>query len=268
MWLLIATPRMSVLQSRKSTHISIRYEVIRCAEWTASIELEIEVILMGKNTKKFLSMRPYMTEVVERVNTTVISLQKPTITEINRYAISENAAFTLPDRFVVPVECSDEAQAQTQFSTCTNLIRCHCENAHRCQCPEEYLSHLRNSSALPIETSSYNLTKEDDSVMTMTEEGEFVLTLDSKILVNASEIVTEKKIQTIDLTVCYNCEHGARLVTRCHSLLNIRVTVVCKTFEFVIHCGPMNVSKTTLIMPLSEKHAQRTVQRMSISKAC
>ncbi|KAK6742032.1 hypothetical protein RB195_009727 [Necator americanus] len=226
------------------------YEVIRCADWTASIELEIEVILMGKNTKKSLSMRPYVTEIVERVDITVISLQKPTITAINqRYAISENAAFILPDRFVVPVECSDEVQAQTQFSTCTNRIRCHCENAHRCQCPEESLSHLRNSSALPIETPSYNLTKEDDSVMTITEEGEFVLTLDSKILVNASEIVTKKKceIQTIDLTGCYNCEHGARLVTRCRSQLDIRVTVVCKTFEFVIHCGPMNVNKTTLL---------------------
>ncbi|KAK6764975.1 hypothetical protein RB195_025057 [Necator americanus] len=131
----------------------------------------------------------------------------------------------------------------------TNRIRCHCENAHRCQCPEESLSHLRNSSALPIETPSYNLTKEDDSVMTITEEGEFVLTLDSKILVNASEIVTKKKceIQTIDLTGCYNCEHGARLVTRCRSQLDIRVTVVCKTFEFVTHCGPMNVNKTTFV---------------------
>ncbi|KAK6762658.1 hypothetical protein RB195_023396 [Necator americanus] len=125
-------------------------------------------------------MRPYMTE-VERVKITVISLQEPTITAINqRYAISENAAFILPGRFFVPVECSDEAQVQTQFSTCTNRIRCQCENALRCQCPEESLSHLRNSSALPIETPSYKLTKEDDSVMTITEEGEFVLTLDSK----------------------------------------------------------------------------------------
>ncbi|EPB66084.1 hypothetical protein ANCCEY_14825 [Ancylostoma ceylanicum] len=230
------------------------YEVVRCSEWIPTIELEMEVTWAGEKTVRTMITKPYMTETVEGYNITVISVQKPMIAAMNqRFAISNDEAFALPERFVVPVECADETQAQFNFSTCNNRIRCHCENSvHRCQCPDESIHLLRNSpSALPINSSLVNLGQIDNNVVATTDEGEFVVVVESKKAAETQEIAEVVTNENCDIQTqvigCYSCAHGAMLTTSCRSKMTTEITIACENHEFTIKCGPTNATTTTLL---------------------
>ncbi|EYC34951.1 hypothetical protein Y032_1242g3778, partial [Ancylostoma ceylanicum] len=140
------------------------FEIVKCLHWTPTIPLDIDMTILGKHKMLSLNITPYVTQKIDKLNITAISLQKSLFAATySRFAIAENISYILPDEFKVPVECESAMQAQNHFSDCFNRVKCECGNSvQSCQCPEDSIRTLRatNRHTLPIQTPYGTITNE------------------------------------------------------------------------------------------------------------
>ncbi|KAK6009733.1 hypothetical protein OSTOST_25311 [Ostertagia ostertagi] len=211
------------------------FEIIQCPHWTPTITLEIEITL-SNNTQK-----------------TYYRFKKPSHYIANkRFALSSNASYILPPDFQIPVACSSYTQAQNDFSTCTNQIRCNCGNSvHNCQCPDDSIRKLRDHTqyTLPLETPYAEIFVNDQDIFASTYEEEIVLRIESTLLQESTELVVNQEcgFKITELTGCYDCEHGAHFTALCKSPSNATVTVTCESQQFLVKCGPSNESNVIFL---------------------
>ncbi|KAK6014651.1 hypothetical protein OSTOST_19963 [Ostertagia ostertagi] len=123
--------------------------------------------------------------------------QKPSHYIANkRFALNSNASYILPPDFQIPVACSSYVQAQNDFSTCTNQIRCNCGNSvHNCQCPDDSIRKLRDHTqhTLPLKTPYAEIFVNDQDIFASTYEEEIVLRIESTLLQESTELVVNQE---------------------------------------------------------------------------
>lgn len=225
------------------------FEVIQCPHWTPSIKLAIEITIAKKTIVFTETFRPYVTEEMANFNITVSSIQRPAASlETTRFAISANSSYLLPRNFQLPIACDNPIQALSRFDTCSNRMRCNCGTSVRtCQCPADSIRVLdHNETKLPLSTPYGTITFSDNDISAISDQEEFVLRVESKLLVDSVELITRQKCElTIsELKGCYDCTLGARLTVVCNAQSNSTVTVTCDTQEFLLKCGPSNEENT------------------------
>lgn len=218
------------------------FEIVQCPHWIPRITFDIELVLFGKKKTLTRSMKPYILENIDEFNITTISLQKPANSIVNkRFAIANDMAFALPNHFKVPVECNSKQQAAEQFATCTNRIRCECETSvQSCQCPEDSVRTLYGDGKvmMPLQTPYGRIRRSGDDIITISQEEELILRIDSKIIKESATLVERLgcDLQVETLSGCYDCPQGANLTVTCTSSSNGVVTAVCETQQFSFSC--------------------------------
>ena len=231
------------------------YEVIGCTEWRPFIQLEVEFTLYNKGKLKRFELKPYLTEKLGEISVTVISLQKPHSTLMDkRFAIAASEAFMLPDFYQLPVECYSKTAALNSFANCTNRMICSCENLkapQSCQCPPDSLQMLRKQVAnvLPIRTPFTEIHCVDKEILAFSTEGEVTLAIESNLLVGSKEYIIDQPCQITanEVKGCYSCIEGAKVQLQCHTAANSWVTVQCGLQVFPLECGPKNTSSEVLL---------------------
>ncbi|EYC11168.1 hypothetical protein Y032_0052g2264 [Ancylostoma ceylanicum] len=219
------------------------FEIVKCLHWTPTIPLDIDMTILGKHKMLSLNITPYVTQKIDKLNITAISLQKSLFAATySRFAIAENISYILPDEFKVPVECESAMQAQNHFSDCFNRVKCECGNSvQSCQCPEDSIRTLRatNRHTLPIQTPYGTITNERNQILAYSNEEELILHVESRVIKESTALIINQNCTTNVSPVrgCYNCPHGAEVQINCSSRTPAIVTVTCETHTFPIRCA-------------------------------
>ncbi|KAK6760857.1 hypothetical protein RB195_022068 [Necator americanus] len=144
---LLPMPARSFLRLAQVPKSKSVFEIVRCMEWTPTVQVDIEITMYNRAKEMLIILTPYVTHKYEELSITAVSIQKPHFPLIDRrFAVSENEALMLPNDFSLPVECELYIQAKEEFSKCENRMVCTCENLKAprvCKCPLGSIRNLR-----------------------------------------------------------------------------------------------------------------------------
>ncbi|VDL68015.1 unnamed protein product, partial [Nippostrongylus brasiliensis] len=83
------------------------FEIFRCTAWQPIVMIEISVQVYNHHRKGVISLLPYTTKKYGDLTLSVVSIQTPFM-NIQRFALSENETFALPDDIDFAVACSSQ----------------------------------------------------------------------------------------------------------------------------------------------------------------